>query len=47
MISDVPNGGSGKGLLNYAVSMIKKMGDIDGKNYKHLARQFLKENRLF
>ena len=35
MISDVPNGGSGKGLLNMAVSHIKKLGEVNGKSYKH------------
>ena len=35
MISDVPNGGSGKGLLNVAISHIKKLGEINGKSYKH------------
>ena len=35
MISDVPNGGSGKGLLNMAISHIKKLGEVNGKSYKH------------
>jgi len=31
MISDVPNGGSGKGLFHKALSHIKRMSTIDGK----------------
>lgn len=35
MISDIPNGGSGKGILNVAISHIKKLGEVNGKSYKH------------
>ena len=33
MISDVPNGGSGKGLIHKALSHIKKLSTIDGKGF--------------
>jgi len=35
LISDVPNGGSGKGLINLACSYLKKLSEIQGKDYKH------------
>ena len=33
MISDVPNGGSGKGLIHKAISHIKKLSTINGKGF--------------
>lgn len=33
MISDVPNGGSGKGLINKAIGHIKKLSTINGKGF--------------
>ena len=33
MISDVPNGGSGKGLIHKALSHIKKLSTINGKGF--------------
>jgi hypothetical protein len=33
MISDVPNGGSGKGLVHKAISHIKKLSTINGKGF--------------
>lgn len=33
MVSDVPNGGSGKGLLHKAIGHIKKLSSINGKGF--------------
>lgn len=33
VISDAPNGGSGKGILTNAISQMKKVSTIDGKNF--------------
>ena len=33
MISDVPNGGSGKGLIHKAISHIKRLSTINGKGF--------------
>lgn len=40
LISDNPNGGSGKGLFHYAISMIKKLSMIDGKTFDN-SKSFL------
>ena len=40
LISDTPNGGSGKGLFHAAISKIKKMSMIDGKSFDN-SKSFL------
>ena len=40
LISDTPNGGSGKGLFHAAISKVKKMSMIDGKSFDN-SKSFL------